>query len=768
MIGNTQQDEQQSAAAQRVAANVAGWVAVLLVTAASCWFAFWGVIEAFHEGWCKPELWMRLLQVLAYLSPAIVLSSFAAISIRWPRFGASLLVLTGAAICALIVSSKARFGFQITALITAVPVLVGLLLLYGRPQPRWLAYVASMGLPAVTVIGFGIEPAVRVASRFDDGIRETRLIQGNGVTLLWAPAGPGWTREGNVTWEEARKRARRLAEDGLSLADEPQDIWRLPTRKEVVQSLTKANENAGGVWNAELEQASYQRTPDKESPLWDSLAPLIYLWTNEEESQDHAWIVVYHGGVFVKPKAAGWSSLGFRAVRDAPPQTSRMQSAGAVAVDTEVFTFGQEQSLVDAMTKESDRQSGQTYQNDLDRSLSVLVGRAYPRPEEAELIRSAIDALCREVEDAGHSTISASQRRAWAEKVERTKTFESMLRDLQTIASTPVTQEQLVDAGLPAMLLSTGSTAAVVLSAREAEQITKMFEARGTPRTEPGVLGLDVSKWPMIKVLPGTRAADAGLQDGDIVVRINASEVAKTEGAADGLRALREAAHPAIRLTIERAGETITVEVQAAKGADRVKASVIEPGIVWVQIPTFEGSGIAERVNKLIHQNLNDATSAVILDLRDNAGGRPEEANGVADIFLHEKHLQIFQFGDGSRIAFKSKPGALDVQVILLTNRKTGSAAEMLVLALHDNLRATVIGEPTAGALFGKDFEKLSDGRMIVFRSAPTVLSPTGNDYSKAGFPPDILVGEPTDTGEDSVLTRAIRLIRTGANGYVQ
>ena len=50
--------------------------------------------------------------------------------------------------------------------------------------------------------------------------------------------------------------------------------------------------------------------------LWDPYAPLIYLWTAEEASAERAWIVVYHGGVFAKPKAVGSPSFGFRAVRE--------------------------------------------------------------------------------------------------------------------------------------------------------------------------------------------------------------------------------------------------------------------------------------------------------------------------------------------------------------------------------------------------------------------------------------------------------------------
>jgi len=315
MVGYAQHDEEKSPAARRVATNLVGWVTVLLVTAASSWFAFWGVIEAFHEGWCKPTLGMRLVQLAAYLSPAVVLCGLAAFGLRWPYIGATLFVLIGLTLTGLIVADGASFGLFLTTIITAVPVLVGLLFLVGRPRPKWAAYGISVGIPMLLIVGFGVEPVVRVSTRFDDGNRGGRLVEGNGVTLLWAPAGPGWARNGLVSWDEAVELARYLNEDGTALDDQPQDIWRLPSREEVVRSLTRGGRNAGGTWDPLSERPTYGRRPDKESPLWDPYAPLIYLWTYEEECQDRAWIVVYHGGTYAKPKAAGWSNLGFRAVR---------------------------------------------------------------------------------------------------------------------------------------------------------------------------------------------------------------------------------------------------------------------------------------------------------------------------------------------------------------------------------------------------------------------------------------------------------------------
>ncbi|QDU08691.1 DUF1566 domain-containing protein [Gimesia aquarii] len=298
------------------ATNFVGWLGVVLVTLAGSFWAFWGIIEAFHEGWCKPLLWMRLLQTAAYLSPAMFFCGFAVIGIRWPRAGAVLFTLLGITIATLIVIDQSRISLAIVLCLTALPILVGCLFLWGRPKPKKAAYLVALGIPVLTLIVSGAEPVIRVSTRIDDGDRGERIVKGQGVTLLWAPAGPGWSREGGVSWSDAKDRVRYLTKDGMSLAKEPQGFWRLPTREEVVCSLTRGNRNAGGKWDKALEQPRYERKPDKESPLWDSLAPLIYLWTAEEADEKQAWIVMYHGGVYAKPKAIGSPSFGFRAVRE--------------------------------------------------------------------------------------------------------------------------------------------------------------------------------------------------------------------------------------------------------------------------------------------------------------------------------------------------------------------------------------------------------------------------------------------------------------------
>jgi hypothetical protein len=127
-----------------------------------------------------------------------------------------------------------------------------------------------------------------VLTRVDDGERSARLIAGNGVSLVWAPQGPGWNwqqpwggypswqslalygvppigledkpgygRQGdeneNIVFATAEDMLQTslcsyLSADGSTLLDEPQHIWRMPTTDELVRSLGRHGENAGCQW----------------------------------------------------------------------------------------------------------------------------------------------------------------------------------------------------------------------------------------------------------------------------------------------------------------------------------------------------------------------------------------------------------------------------------------------------------------------------------------------------------------------------------------
>jgi hypothetical protein len=291
------------------ARRLVGWVAVGFSTLLASLWAFWGAIENFHEGWYHASIWQNLgLMLVQYASPMLVFLILTSISLRFPLIGGGLLVLAGAGLAAFFARGAGVF------LIGVPLILLGLGFIYGRPKPLRRAYKIAIGLPILLYLGFSVEPAIRVAGRYDDGNREARLVEGNGVRLIWAPEGPGWPRRG-VRWAEAHRICSHLKVDGKTLSDSLQNIWRLPTIDEAVRSLTRSGTNCGGVWDSASGSARYATTPDKESPLWDPHSPIIYWWTSTEQDSATVYRVVYNGGVQALPKTIGMGDLAFRAVR---------------------------------------------------------------------------------------------------------------------------------------------------------------------------------------------------------------------------------------------------------------------------------------------------------------------------------------------------------------------------------------------------------------------------------------------------------------------
>lgn len=288
-----------------------GWIAVGLSTMITCAWAFWGIIENFHEGWYYESLLPNLgLMFAQYLSPMLIFMGVTLLAITYPRFGGGLhVVLALTALWFFNASSNAATFLIILPLIG-----MGVLYWFGRPQPRETAVILIVGLPVLTLILSSITPAIRVSQRMDDGNLQARLVHGNEVDLVWAPDGPGWPRTG-TNWNEAQLICQNLNEDGVTISSIPRNIWRLPTTDEVVRSMAYHGQNSGGTWNTETAEATYEISPDKESPLWNIHSQIIYWWTATEADKDHAYIIVYDGRVWSRSKLFGPEYLGFRCAK---------------------------------------------------------------------------------------------------------------------------------------------------------------------------------------------------------------------------------------------------------------------------------------------------------------------------------------------------------------------------------------------------------------------------------------------------------------------
>jgi hypothetical protein len=302
-------------------------LAFLLATLMATGFAVISVYSFFYEGWGQP-----FTTAAVFLLPAVLLIGVCAGAVRWPRAG-GLLLLAGALgagtwwLWRQSVSDGMTASVWQTAIVLFVPVLLTggcflfeahhrrLLAAEGvRPSPRWWVrnyrLAVILGVPVLAVAVGPAQQLPDLLARHDDGLRGIRTITGNGVTLVWAPQGPGWNwRQPNGTYpswnviatygvspvgfkpatqpgnpqpgpgEMARTGlCGYLSEDGASLLPEPIHAWRLPTADEVTRSLTRGGRNAGCVWDGRSSHATCAQPPDKETPLWaPDQAPIYYL-----------------------------------------------------------------------------------------------------------------------------------------------------------------------------------------------------------------------------------------------------------------------------------------------------------------------------------------------------------------------------------------------------------------------------------------------------------------------------------------------------------
>lgn len=285
--------------------------ATTISTLFACIWAFWGAIEMFHEGWYFSSLWQNLLLSAGqYLAPAAGFVLLAAMSAKWPKVGAVCHVL-------LAIGAWALFGRGVGIVLIAIPLaLLAAAYWFGAGCLHRWQKSAIWALPLATAVVSGAYPGYLALTRVDDGIRTARIIQGNGVRLLWAPAGPGWPDRGS-DWFQAIRACECLNAEGTQVLAEPQKIWRLPRADEVVRSQVRRGQNAGGTWSGRnREQPTYATPPNKESPLWNPQSQVIYWWTATESSATHAYRAVWNGQMHPLRKSVRPDYCGFRCVRD--------------------------------------------------------------------------------------------------------------------------------------------------------------------------------------------------------------------------------------------------------------------------------------------------------------------------------------------------------------------------------------------------------------------------------------------------------------------
>jgi carboxyl-terminal processing protease len=194
----------------------------------------------------------------------------------------------------------------------------------------------------------------------------------------------------------------------------------------------------------------------------------------------------------------------------------------------------------------------------------------------------------------------------------------------------------------------------------------------------------------------------AGLRPGDQIVAVDDSNTERaTVTQVSGM--LKGPKGTPVTITVRRAGHTEPMHFSLVR--DNVpRGSVnyafwIRPGIAYMRVEAFNET-TSHEVDQALARFPESAIDGLILDLRDNPGGLVQEAVNVADRFLHKGQLIVSHHGRASaETKFIAKRGerGKEYPIVVLVNRGTASAAEILTGALQDHDRAWVFGENTFG-----------------------------------------------------------------------
>ena len=195
-------------------------------------------------------------------------------------------------------------------------------------------------------------------------------------------------------------------------------------------------------------------------------------------------------------------------------------------------------------------------------------------------------------------------------------------------------------------------------------------------------------------------------------------------------------------------------------GLSRVE---ILPGNVgYLNVTGFMG---APGSNQAIADALRflERTAAILIDMRQNPGGNGQMSHYLFSHFLPATPIPTIQIKSRQSpepfvmhsVANVAGPRRTDVPLYVLTSRGTGSAAEEFSFVLKNNRRATLVGEPTAGAGHMVNFFPLSDGFQVGV-SITRVSDPrTGAEWEANGVAPDVAV--PADRALVAAHTAALR-----------
>lgn len=317
-----------------------------------------------------------------------------------------------------------------------------------------------------------------------------------------------------------------------------------------------------------------------------------------------------------------------------------------------------------------------------------------------------------------------------------------------------------------------------------ADQYKQVQKTKGTKKGNVGlVLAKRLGYVAVVDAIPGSPAAKAGLNTGDILESIN--NVATRDMPLVFAEMLLEG-DPGTNLELgvlrfSKPDPTKMTLTRAVVQEPPVSSKMLPEQIGLVEVPAVDSSHLRE-VKAKVEELQKQGAKKLIVDLRDNPLGNPEEGIKLANLFL-DKGLITYSLGQKHpRQDFQAQASAAitKLPIVVITNRGTAGAAEIAAAALMENKRAEVVGERTYGNAGVRRTLTMDDGSAVIL-SVAKYYSPNGKSIQDNGVTPTVPVidqripddtdddnptpaPEPAPSKEDLILKKAIEVATKGAS----
>jgi carboxyl-terminal processing protease len=263
-------------------------------------------------------------------------------------------------------------------------------------------------------------------------------------------------------------------------------------------------------------------------------------------------------------------------------------------------------------------------------------------------------------------------------------------------------------------------------------------------------------------VFEGSPAEQAGIRKDDVITHVNGQSIA---GESTDVSTAKIKGKPgtSVRLTVLKGGDKNkrkTVEVERAN---------IEIPIVEGKIATRDGlklasirllsftDGVHGRLREKIDELLDKGADGIVLDLRGNGGGLLREAVLVSSVFIEDGTIVSTKGRRRPEHVYKAEGDAIDedIPVVVLVDRGSASASEIVTGAMRDSHRATITGERTFGKGVFQELEPLSNGGALDLTVGSYYL-PSGENISETGIKPEVKARDKPRTRRDEALPIAL------------